>query len=754
MEKKRLFSKFIMLSLLCLLAAAVLIFFPLFLTQELDKVTENTLAEASTKNADLVGFQFSNQYNLTSELARNIDTSAAKADPKAAVDSIGKIDITNALTRYGFAYLNGECYYKNVEDGKGVYTTLPENNYLQYGADAKGVTVKRLKPEQTLDNTDTFMMQMPVFKDGELIGIFFLSYHTENINEFLRTSSFGGEEQFVIISKDGKIILSPFYSEEDEKSIENIFSTLANYSKDSDDIYNKLTDDISKNRSGVIKAENIYKDKDYYVCYAPMDFEDWYILSYIPQSAVNSSRNTVLVYLVLMCFFLIVVFILFALYIVTEENSKKKEIDQMLYTDSLTGGSSYAKFCIDTKKQLLKSSDPLAYIVMDIDRFKLVNDYYGYDHGNKTLRYIYSLWEELLGENEFVCRIAADRFAVLMHYKDKAEIESRIEEFAQRCHKYYDNTTMDYILTPSIGVYLIEKGETNLQRLQTKAVMAKSLVKGNHEESFAFYDDSLIKSLSEKKALEDELDLAIENRSLDVIFQPQFDTFTQKVCGAEALVRWRRANGSFVPPDEFVTLAEERGLIQPLDRFMFEEVCKRQAEWKSLGLPPIDFSINLSQYSLQKDHFVERCLAKVDNAGADINHIQLEITETTLFKSKRMFIKLLRQLRKNGFKILMDDFGTGYSSLMLLKSMPIDILKLDKTFIDDYDDPRGKSIIECVITMAKRLKIQIIAEGVETEEQFHYLHDFECDMVQGYLFGKPMTFEQLQEIVKEENQAE
>lgn len=749
MEKKVRISRYLMLFLLCLIAAAVLIFFPLFLTAELDKVTCNTLAETSIKNADIVSFQLTSQHDLAVNLAKQIDASVAKNDAKAAIDSLGKIDMTGALARYGFAYLNGECYYKSV-DGVGVYSHLPKVNYIDYAISSKKVTVKRLIPEQSLDSVDTFTMLMPVFKDGEPIGVFFLSYHTEDIRKFLGSSSFNGEEHFAIISKNGEIIVSATFDALDEKNVKNVFDYISDTGKDGEKNHKQFIDDISNNRSGIIKANNIYKNNDYYISYAPIDFEDWYIISYIPQSVVNTSRNTVLTYIALMCFFLIGVFILFALYIVTEEKAKKKEIDQILYIDSLTGGSSYAKFCVDAKKQLVKSNNNIAYIVMDIDRFKLVNDYYGYEHGNKTLRYIYSLWEELLNDGEHVCRIAADRFAVLMHYKSKEELSKRINEFSQRCHKYYDGTTMDYILTPSIGIYLVEKGETNLQRLQTKAVMAKSLVKGHREESFAFYDKSLKQTLSEKKALEDELDLAIENKTLDVIFQPQFDTVSQKICGAEALVRWRRDNGSFVPPDEFIALAEERGLIQSLDQLTFEAVCKRQAEWSKSGLHDIDFSVNLSQKSLVRENFAENCEALAKKMGADVNHLQLEITETTLFKSKKMFIKLLRQIRKTGFKILMDDFGTGYSSLMLLKSMPIDILKLDKSFIDDYDDPRGRSIIECVIEMAKRLKIKIIAEGVETEEQFRYLRDFECDMIQGYFFGKPMTFEQLQELVREE----
>lgn len=751
MENSKRLSKVLMTFLLCLLSAAVLIFFPLFLTEKLDEVTDRTLTETSKKNAGLIGYQLKSQCDTVETLAEVIDTNIVKTDMKSAVESLRGIDVTGALIRYGFASLDRQCYYIS-EDGTGAYSTIPESNHLEDAVKAGGITVYRLDSDQSIDNESAvFIIQIPVIKDGTALGIFYFTYDIEDIKQLLSSNAFDGQEHFAIVGSDGEIIASSVFDVFDNKNIKNVFDALSENGKDSQKVYSKISSDMQNKQSGIIRAKNIYKTSDYYIYYSPLEFNDWYIVSYVPQNVVNSSRNTVLTYIFLMCFFLIVVFILFGVYIATQEKDKKKEIDQMLYTDSITGGSSYAKFCMDAKKQLLKSKAQFAYIVMDIDYFKLVNDYYGYEQGNKTLRFIYSLWKELLNENEFVCRIAADRFAVLMQCKSKDEVEKRVTEFSRRCHKYYDGTTTDYILTPSIGIYLVEKGERNLQKLQTKAVMAKSLVKGNREEVFAFYSESLKQTLSDRKTLEDELELAIENKTLKIYFQPQVDAVTQKICGAEALVRWQKENGEFVPPDEFVSLAEERDLIKALDRLILEKACKHRAEWQKLGLPPIDFSVNLSQKSLNANEISEKCAKIAKNAGADINHIHLEITETTIFKNKKLFIKVLRQLRKSGFKILLDDFGTGYSSLMLLKSMPIDILKLDKSFIDNYGDARGEAIIECVIEMAKRLGFEVIAEGVETEEQYLYLRKLECNMIQGYLFGKPMTFEELQKIVINQN---
>lgn len=745
--EKRL-SKILMAVLLCLLSAAVLIFFPLFLTEKLDVVTDSTLKETSKKNAALIGYQLKNQCDTVEKLSEEIDTNIVKTDMKSAVERLSGIDVTGALKRYGFASLDRRCYYIS-EDGTGAYSTIPESNHLQDAVKTGGITVYKLDQSQSIDNKSAvFIIQIPVIKDGTALGIFYFTYDVDSIRELLSTNSFSGQEHFAIVNSNGEIIASSVFDVFDKKNIKDVFGAMSENGKN---VYDKITNDMASKQSGIIRAKNIYKSYDYYIYYSPLGFNDWYIVSYVSQNVVNSQRNTVLVYIFLMCFFLIAVFIMFGFYIATEENQKKKEIDQMLYTDSITGGASYAKFCVDAKKLLHKSKDSFAFIIMDIDSFKMVNDYYGYEQGNKTLRFIYSVWKELLSNDDAVCRIAADRFAILMHCNSKTQAEKTITEFSRRCHKYYDGASTDYILTPSIGIYFVKNGETDLQGMQTKAVMAKSLVKGHREKVFAFYNKELKQTLSERKKLEDELELAIENKTLKLYFQPQVDAVTQKVCGAEALVRWQRENGEFVPPDEFVSLAEEKDLIKLLDRLILEEVCKYQAKWQSLELPAIDFSVNLSQKSLTADKITEKCTETVKNTGADINRIHLEITETTIFKNTKLFIKILRKLRKSGFKILLDDFGTGYSSLTLLKSMPIDILKLDKSFIDSYEDSRGKAVIECIIDISKRLGIEIIAEGVETEEQYLYLKELNCNTIQGYLFGKPMTFEELQKTVTKQN---
>lgn len=421
-------NKILMTVLLCVLSAAVLIFFPLFLTEKLDGVTDRTLTEASKKNAALIGYQLKAQCDTVEKLSEEIDTNIVKTDMKAAVERLSGIDATGALLRYGFASLDRRCYYIS-EDGTGTYSTIPESNHLEDAVKTGGITIYKLDKSQSIDSkADVFIIQIPVIKDGNAIGIFYFTYAIDDIRQLLSSNSFGGQEHFAVINRNGEIIASPVFDVFDKKNIKDIFDAMSEKGQSSQRVYGKITDDMQNMQSGIIRAKNIHKNYDYYIYYSPLEFNDWYIVSYVPQSVVNSSRNTVLVYIFLMCFFLITVFVLFGIYIATEEKQKQMEIDQMLYTDSITGGASYAKFCVDTKKLLRKNKSDFAYIVMDIDSFKLVNDYYGYDHGNKTLRFIYSLWKELLSPDDAVCRIAADRFAVLMHCSSKEQAEKTVNE--------------------------------------------------------------------------------------------------------------------------------------------------------------------------------------------------------------------------------------------------------------------------------------------------------------------------------------
>lgn len=729
MKKDSAIARFFVLVFLGVFAIAIIIAFPLFLTNELDNQNQDFLKEISAKNGESVGFKFQEQASYLYYFANAVDTTKLD-NPKAAINSIGDIPENNHYKRYGIATLDGKAY---TSDGKSI--DLAHDEHIKECVEKDGFIVCRMQTNESIDGDEVFVMHIPLKHEGETKAVFFLVFTIDQIMANFESSAFNKSEFFFVVDYEGNNIMST-HPNEKFRNIDNVFYSLNFDEKYQGSRIPAIQEDMKNGETGVLFSS---QNTDFYLYYAPLNFNDWYLFSVIPTSAVTENRNTALSYVGIMTFFLVTVFILFTIYAVSSERRKKEELDKVLYTDSLTGGASYAKFCLDVKKQLNKNQKS-AYVVMDLDNFKLVNDYYGYEMGNKTIKHIDTLWRKMLKDNEFVGRIAADRFAVYLRYSNEEELTKRLEKFCADCRTFNDKNMSNYILVPSIGVYYVTENNTDIQKMQNCAVMAKSLVKGDSESTIAVYTGKIKRDLTRKKLFSDELAHAIRNNELSVVLQPQYNTETGKICAAEMLVRWKREDGTYVPPSEFIPIAEERGFIKDIDRFVFRRACVVQQDLIQRGFAPIDISVNLSQQTLHDPKLIETYLGIIEETGADISHIHLEITETTLHNNQRSFLRLLRRLHKAGFKILLDDFGTGYSSLMLLKSMPIDALKLDKSFIDDYEHPRGRNIIECVIDMTKKLDITIIAEGIETAEQYEYIKSQKCDIVQGYYFSYPLEY--------------
>ena len=729
MKKDSAIARFFVLVFLGIFAIAIIIAFPLFLTNELDNQNQDFLKEISAKNGESVGFKFQEQASYLYYFANAVDTTKLD-NPKAAINSIGDIPKNDHYKRYGIATLEGKAY---TSDGKSI--DLAHDEHIRECVEKDGFIVCRMQTNESIDGDEVFVMHIPLKHEGETKAVFFLVFTIDQIMANFESSAFNKSEFFFVVDYEGNNIMST-HPNEKFRNIDNVFYTLPLDEKYQGSRILDIQEDMKNGDTGVLFSS---QNTDFYLYYAPLNFNDWYLFSVIPTSAVTENRNTALSYVGIMTFFLVTVFILFTIYAVSSERRKKEELDKVLYTDSLTGGASYAKFCLDVKKQLSKSGNA-AYVVMDLDNFKLVNDYYGYEMGNKTIKHIDTLWRKMLKDNEFVGRIAADRFAVYLRYSSEEELNKRLEKFCADCRTFNDKNMSNYILVPSIGVYYVTEKNIDIQKMQNCAVMAKSLVKGDSESTIAVYTGKIKRDLTRKKLFSDELAHAIRNNELSAVLQPQYDTGTGRICAAEMLVRWKREDGTYVPPSEFIPIAEERGFIKDIDRFVFRRACVVQQDLIQRGFAPIDISVNLSQQTLHDPKLIETYLGIIEETGADISHIHLEITETTLHNNQRSFLRLLRRLHKAGFKILLDDFGTGYSSLMLLKSMPIDALKLDKSFIDDYEHPRGRNIIECVIDMTKKLDITIIAEGIETAEQYEYIKSQKCDIVQGYYFSYPLEY--------------
>ena len=311
----------------------------------------------------------------------------------------------------------------------------------------------------------------------------------------------------------------------------------------------------------------------------------------------------------------------------------------------------------------------------------------------------------------------------------------------------HDNVKFETMLRPSMGIYIVENSDEDIHNMLNKARTAHETIKHTEDTIIAYYDTSFRDRKYRNMHMKGEMETALRNHEFVPYLQPKYNAEVGKICGAEALIRWITPEGKIVPPGQFIPLAENSGFVRELDKVIFMQVCNLQKKLLEQGIVPVPISVNVSRQLLYDKFFAEFYCNYMKQLELPTNLVELEITESAFFEDIDLFRSTLEKLRNFGFRILMDDFGTGYSSLMMLHTVPIDVIKLDKSFIDDYEDEKGSSIIQCVLNLAKMLKLPVVAEGVETKEQYLYLKKSGCDVIQGFYFSKPVPTEEFLKII-------
>lgn len=431
---------------------------------------------------------------------------------------------------------------------------------------------------------------------------------------------------------------------------------------------------------------------------------------------------------------------------------KKREQERILSDlDGLTGLPSKKLHNRQVSEILQTCRGNYAYIACDIIDFKCFNEAYGYDCGNEVLRSIASMWKGGMRKNESVTRIAEDQFCMLLEFDTPAELESRLwKMFLTTSEELRSSKGEKLHLAFQCGIYVLENTQ-NVAVMRARAEMARMQAGKNHGTTIMFYDKENVRKRLREKELENDIKYAVEQNELLVYFQPKFEVLSEKVIGAEALVRWIHPKRGMLHPEEFIPICEENGFICEIDFYVLEEVCRRLKQWKENGSRMMKVSVNFSRVHLRHNDFVEKLkyiLAKYD---VDPAYVEIELTESIAYGEVQNLVSVMKQVKAAGFGLSMDDFGSGYSSLNLLREMPLDVLKLDKVFFGEYKDSsdREQKILQHIISMAKDLEIIVLAEGVETEQQKDFLKKSRCDIIQGYYYAKPMPMDKFTSYVNQ-----
>ena len=432
---------------------------------------------------------------------------------------------------------------------------------------------------------------------------------------------------------------------------------------------------------------------------------------------------------------------------ITQQRATERHIRQLAYTDELTGLASRAFFYKHLESVInaaQRREEHFALLYLDLDGFKDVNDSLGHDIGDELLKIIARRLQEVLRDNDFVARLSGDEFCILV---DNVNDQYAAADVASRCLQETNQpvTLKQHELRPrcSIGIAHFPEDGDDLQTLLKAADSAMYAAKAEGKHRYAFYQPELTVQAEQRLRMEQELRLVFERQQLELHYQPQIDLSSGRMVGVEALVRWRHPELGLVPPIQFIDVAERIGLIKPLGDWVLQTACQQAAQWQAQGLPAFRIAVNISPLHFQDPVLIDTVMAALQQSGLTPDILELEITESVVQTTGDNF-NMFEQLRQLGIKIAIDDFGTGYSSLASLKYLPIDALKIDRVFITDMlNDQDSAILMGTIVGMAHALGYEVVAEGVEDEEQVKVLKGIDCDLIQGYFFSRPVVPEEI-----------
>jgi len=428
---------------------------------------------------------------------------------------------------------------------------------------------------------------------------------------------------------------------------------------------------------------------------------------------------------------------------ITELKSAEQRVEHLAYHDSLTGLPN--RLLAEDRMTLAaahaqRERTMAALLFLDLDSFKGINDSLGHACGDELIRAVAERLRGCVRDTDTISRHGGDEFLIVLTGPRSSDaISTTAHKILAAIARPFEIQDQPLLTTASIGIAVYPDDGTDFATLLKKADTAMYHAKEEGRNTYRFFDQRMNIGVAEQLRLRNGLHQALDNGEFELYFQPQIDLVTDRVIGAEALIRWNHPDLGRVPPDRFIPVAEEAGLIVPIGEWVLREACRRAAAWQSLGLAGVTVAVNLSALQFKRGNLKQTIINALTESGLDPACLELELTESILIKDVEEVLATVCQLKALGLKLAIDDFGTGYSSLSYLKRFKVDKLKIDKSFIRDLaTDPDDAAIIRTIIQMARNLNLRTIAEGVEDEEMLDLLRIFACDEIQGYLIARPM----------------
>ncbi|MGI5896404.1 MAG: bifunctional diguanylate cyclase/phosphodiesterase [Oscillospiraceae bacterium] len=580
------------------------------------------------------------------------------------------------------------------------------------------------------------LFSAPVYRDGVVEQVIVGVCGQENVQALIQPKSFEGSGLSCIIDSSGQVVISPT----DLKpflQLDDIFKTGAD-ARTTEAVL-QMEQDLMRQASGAFEFTAV-DDARLVITYHALGINDWVLLTLVPADLISGEASAYIFRSFLIVGGVSFLFTLFLFSVFWSYRKNRIRLEHIAFTDPVTGGMNNAAFRAEFPR-LTEHTPPNCYVVvlLNVKGFKLINENFGIAAGDDMLKYIYNVLVRHTKEGEIAARSEADYFFLCLRENNPEEIQNRLDEIIQDINSFAQYTDIHYRLTMLQGACLADDPALDINTLQDRARIACRMQ--NDPEKCMFYSADLLQALRNEQELNALFEGSLQNRDFQIYLQPKVRLRDGAVCGAESLVRWFHPRRGMIYPSDFIPFFEKNDNICRLDLYVFEEVCALIRKWLDAN-QKLDFpiSVNLSRAHFKNLNFLREFSRIKREYRIPDGVIELEVTESSFFdEQQRELVKSsIEQMHASGFQCSLDDFGVGFSSLALLQEFDVDTIKLDRHFFGDISNVKSQHVIASFIELAGKLGIHIVAEGIETEQQLAYLRQVNCDMVQGYIFSKPL----------------
>ena len=638
-----------------------------------------------------------------------------------------RADMENEFQTFGFYGI----------DGEGVLTKPCYGNGLQEIAQEVLRGKKIVSNVISEENTEkkVFVFGVPVYRGEQVVGALMASDVVDAFSEWMEEESlFYGKGYVHLLDQKGNYLIHGSRMVVEEK-VETIMAL---------PYLNAREQAVVREAMQKMKKEEfsfVYRNVEYHALLTPIESNGWYLLCI--NSLQNVNKNVYIVAHVAAIFFVLIVglFIFTLVYGYRMMKTMNRNLKKMAYYDSLTEAYNMYHF-----KELAREAGNLSYAiaVVNVRQFKFINEIFGKEQADHLLQYIARKLQEVVGEGEFFCRESADSFYVFLRESEEEVLQARMNHALQQITDLKNDKNFHYHLIMNCGIAVSEP-DGSVEEVMTRALFALAKAKQANQQAIWLFDMTLHEQEQIDNFIESHAREALECEEFELYLQPKMNVQDDSLGGAEALVRWVNAEGTFLYPSSFIPLFETNGFCADLDMYMFEKVCQCLQKWIADGYQPVPISVNQSKLTFYEENYEQRLSELLEKYQIPASLITLEILEDLVIDDLSDMNVRLERLKKMGFKISLDDFGTGYSSLNTFGKLKIDEVKLDRGFLLEIEKEgcgSTRMIMEEVVRLAKKLSIATVIEGIETEEQAAFVKSIGCDQGQGYYYSKPISAEQ------------